>query len=124
MEGGFAVAWALIVIVILMILLFVGVQSSGNRRRNWGYRNRGHDNRGYDNRGYDNRRYDNRRYDNRNAAYAWQQEPAQGYAPQHYSQPRGAGCRRVLVLVVLASLIFVGAVIYWSVTVQAGGGFF
>jgi hypothetical protein len=115
MEGGCDVAWGLIFVVVLMILLFGVVVPSISNGRN---------SQRYERRVYDDRGYDGRRYDDRDAAASWPQEPPQRYVSQRYSQPLGSGCRQMLILVFVVFLFFVGAIIYWSVTVQAGGGLF
>ena len=40
--------------------------------------------------------------------------------PQYTPQASRTGCQGILAMLVIAALLFVGAVIFWSVAVQAG----
>ena len=63
-------------------------------------------------------------YVNRNAHYAQpqpQQQQQPFYQQQTYVPAQSRGCQPVLVLLFVVFVLFVGAVLFWSVSVQAGG---
>ena len=62
-------------------------------------------------------------YTNRNVNYVQPQPQQQQpfYQQQTYMPAQNRGCQPVLALLFVVLLLFVGAVLFWSVSVQAGG---